>query len=51
VLALTKCDLIEGGVTGVDPELLNIHSNVIPISSRSREGLKPLLSALKKTMG
>ena len=51
VLALTKCDLIEGGIAGVDPELLKIHSKVIPISSLSREGLKPLLTALKETMG
>ncbi len=26
VLALTKCDLIEGGTRGVDPGLLGIHS-------------------------
>jgi GTPase involved in cell partitioning and DNA repair len=51
VLALTKCDLIEGGIAGVDPELLKIHSKVLPISSLSREGLNPLLTTLKETMG
>jgi GTP-binding protein len=51
VLALTKCDLIEGGIEGVDRELLKIHSRVVPISSISREGLNPLLAKLKETMG
>ncbi len=51
VLALTKCDLVEGGIEGVDRELLKIHSKVVPISSISREGLNPLLAKLKETMG
>lgn len=50
ILALTKCDLIKGGAEGIDPDFLNIHSKVFPISSVSREGLKTLLAALKETM-
>ena len=50
VLALTKCDLVEGGVAGVDPELLKIHSRVFPISSLSKEGLQPLLHEMLRLL-
>ena len=46
VLALTKCDLLEGGIAGVDPTLLKIHLKVYPISSITREGIEPLLLGL-----
>jgi len=51
ILALTKCDLIEGATKGVDPELLRIHSKVCPISSVTKEGIGPLLKELRKVMG
>jgi len=50
ILALTKCDVLENGIEGVDPELLKIHSKVYPISSVTGEGLGALLGALKKTI-
>lgn len=46
ILALTKCDLIPGGIHGVDEKLLNLHHEVIPISSVTGEGLDTLLRAV-----
>jgi len=51
ILALTKCDLIEGGTKGVDAGLLGIHSKVFAISSVTKEGLGPLLRGLKQALG
>lgn len=48
VLALTKCDLLEGGIEAVDPKLLGIHERVFPISALSKEGLGPLIESLKQ---
>jgi len=44
VVALTKCDLLEGDV--VDPRLTEVHARVFPISSVTKEGLAPLLRHL-----
>jgi GTP-binding protein len=46
VVALTKCDLVDGGIDGVDPGLLGIHGRVYPISSLTKEGLGPLVAGL-----
>jgi len=51
VLALTKCDLIEGGTGGVDPNLLRIHSKVFPISAVTKEGIEALLKGLWTALG
>lgn len=51
ILALTKCDLIEGATKGVDPELLRIHSKVCPISSVTKEGIGSLLKGLREVLG
>jgi GTP-binding protein len=51
LVALTKCDLIEGGVGAVDPRLLGVHSQVLPISAVSKEGLGTLLEALLTALG
>jgi GTP-binding protein len=51
VLALTKCDLVEGGTTGIDRKLLGIHGKVFPISAVTGEGVAPLLGALKDAIG
>ncbi len=45
-LALTKCDLIEGGTAGVSRELLDIHPRVFPISAVTKEGIVSLLRGL-----
>lgn len=50
VLAFTKCDLIEGGTGGVVKELLELHSNVVPISSVTKEGLGSLFEKLQETL-
>jgi GTP-binding protein len=49
-LALTKCDLIEGGIKGVDPALLAIHPKVYPISSVTKEGIASLLRELDESL-
>jgi len=51
ILALTKCDLIEGGTKGVAAELLEIHSKVFAISSVTREGIGSLLMGLREALG
>jgi GTP-binding protein len=51
ILALTKCDLIEGATKGVEPELLRIHSKVCPISSVTKEGIGSLLKGLREVLG
>lgn len=43
ILALTKCDLLPGGIQGVDPNLLRLHERVIPISAVARDGLDTLI--------
>jgi GTP-binding protein len=43
ILVLTKCDLIEGGIEGVDDGLLGIHDRTAPISAVNGEGLEKLL--------
>jgi GTP-binding protein len=47
---LTKCDLIEGGVAGVDEELMDISDNTVAISAVNREGLKKLLEVVSRVM-
>ena len=51
ILALTKCDLIEGGTQGVAAELLEIHSKVFAISSVTKEGIGSLLMGLREALG
>jgi hypothetical protein len=51
VLALTKCDLLEGGVGAAGAELLELHAKVVPISSVTREGLDTLVATLQGTLG
>jgi len=46
IVALTKCDLLDGATEAVDPGLLGIHGKVFPISSLTREGLGPLIQGL-----
>jgi GTP-binding protein len=50
VLALTKCDLIEGGIASVPRELLEVHPRVFPISAVTKEGIAPLLRELMDTL-
>jgi GTP-binding protein len=50
VVALTKCDLIDGGVGAVDPNLLGLHGSVFPISSLTKEGVGPLIAALRAVL-
>lgn len=50
VVALTKCDLLEGGVAAVDRKQLGFHAGVFPISSLTGEGLGPLLRGLEKIL-
>jgi GTP-binding protein len=50
VLALTKCDALPGGVTGVDASLLSMHDCTVPISSVSRQGLDVLLREIHKRL-
>jgi GTP-binding protein len=50
VVALTKCDLLDGGIDCVDADLLAIHGRVFPISSLTREGLTPLLQGLQEAL-
>ncbi|NIM19518.1 MAG: GTPase ObgE [Candidatus Latescibacteria bacterium] len=51
LIALTKCDLLPGGIRGVDPSLLSLHQKVVPISSVSREGLDELIRAIGSALG
>jgi GTP-binding protein len=51
VLALTKCDLVEGGASGVDEKLLEIQAKVFPISAVSGEGVASLIAGLREALG
>ncbi len=51
VLALTKCDLLPGGVEGVDPALRRLHECVVPVSAVAREGLDVLVGAIRERLG
>jgi GTP-binding protein len=51
VVALTKCDLVGGGIEAVDSGLLGIHGKVFPISSLTKEGLGPLVEGLWCELG
>jgi len=46
VLALTKCDLLEGGAEQIPEELRNLHSKTIAISSVANSGLTELTRLL-----
>lgn len=50
ILVLTKCDLLETGVDGVDPKLNASHERTIPISAVTKQGLKRLLSEIGNTL-
>lgn len=50
VVALTKCDLLDGGIGAVDPKLLGFHRSVQPISVFEKEGLGPLVRTLEKAL-
>jgi len=50
VLALTKCDLLPGGVRGVDRPLAALHERVAPISAVSGEGLETLVAEITKLL-
>lgn len=49
-VVLTKCDLIEGGVAGVDEKLMDISDSTVAISAVSRDGLKKLLEVVSKVL-
>ena len=49
-VVLTKCDLIEGGVDGVDKELMEIADGTVAISAVNREGLKKLLEVISRAL-
>ena len=51
VLALTKCDLVEGGAGAVSCDLLGVHSRVHPISAVTKEGIGTLLQTLLTALG
>jgi len=48
LLALTKCDLLQGGEP--DPAFFEMHEKTFPVSAVSGMGLKELLGALAKTI-
>ncbi|HEU4364097.1 MAG TPA: GTPase ObgE [Candidatus Krumholzibacteria bacterium] len=50
ILALTKCDVLPGGVKGVDPALLRLHECTVPISAVSGEGLDVLLKEIGRRL-
>ncbi len=50
ILALTQCDKIEGGVSGVDPKLFRLHERTVAISAVSRQGLDELLRAISQLL-
>ena len=50
LVALTKCDLIVGGVDGLDSGVFGFHSRIYPISSLSREGLGRLVGELQNVL-
>jgi GTPase involved in cell partitioning and DNA repair len=43
ILVLTKCDVLQDGVRGVDPALLRLHERTIPITAVGKQGLDVLL--------
>ena len=50
ILALTKCDVLAGGVDGVDPKLLRLHERAIPISAVSGQGIEALVHAIARLL-
>jgi GTP-binding protein len=50
VLALTKCDLLPGGIHGVDAKLFELHHHVMAISSVTGEGVDKLIGAVCSAM-
>jgi GTP-binding protein len=50
ILALTKCDVVPGGVAGLDPALLRLHECTVPISAVSGEGIDLLLREIRKRL-
>jgi GTP-binding protein len=50
-VALTKCDLVEGGIGAVDVQMTGIHAKVFPISALTKEGLGPLVQQLRIDLG
>ncbi|MCI0452178.1 MAG: 50S ribosome-binding GTPase, partial [Candidatus Latescibacteria bacterium] len=50
ILALTQCDKLPGGVTGVDAKLLALHERTVPISAVSKEGLSDLLRIIGQVL-
>jgi GTPase involved in cell partitioning and DNA repair len=50
ILLLTKCDVLPGGVGGVDPALFRLHERTVPISAVTREGLDVLLREVIKLL-
>jgi GTP-binding protein len=50
ILVLTKCDLVENGIAGVDGALLAIHDTTAPISAVNKMGLNKLLEYVVETL-
>ncbi|HXV13190.1 MAG TPA: GTPase, partial [Candidatus Krumholzibacteria bacterium] len=50
ILVLTQCDKLPGGVTGVDPKLLELHERTVPISAVSKQGLDDLMRVVSKLL-
>lgn len=50
ILALTKCDALEGGASGVDPALLGLHERTVPISAVSGEGIERLKQEIRRLL-
>jgi len=51
IVALTKCDTLEGGAGAVDGSLHTIHNRVVGISSVTREGLDGLVQHIMTLLG
>jgi GTP-binding protein len=50
VLVLTKCDLIENAIDGVDQALMTIHEKTAPISAVKKVGLGKLMEYVTKAL-
>ena len=50
ILVLTKCDLVENGISGVDRSLLAMHEKTAPISALARAGLGNLLEHIVEVL-
>jgi GTP-binding protein len=46
LVALTKCDVLPGGTSGVDPALLRLHERTLAISSVTGQGIEELVHAI-----